>query len=372
MWIVRRMYPVPPPVREISDPAVKYYLTLRASITRDVGVVTTANPSSAVKLAETGRDHAERLIRDVHDGTCTPPGASPAGGGGRLRPRPDRRAARRLQALADRHGELLPRHYWDLTLLLHWTGGTLGLYLPKVRRLYGDVARRDIGLLASEGRLSLPLQDHTPAGVAEITANFLEFIPADQIDSPSPEVRRAHELDEGGEYFVVLSNWSGLWRYNINDRVRVTGFVGRSPVFEFLSKGQHVSSITGEKLTEHQVVEAMAEAARQCGVTVDTFCLQGRFDDTPYYELRSERVDSADLAALADRMDAALRRLNVEYDGKRRGGRLGGVRAVELPAGSFAEREARLIAERHGRPEQYKHTYLLTDVIHGGTREVDE
>ncbi len=372
MWIVRKMYLVPAMVREIMEPTVKYYLTLRASIAHDVGVLTTANPSSAIKLGEAAREHAERLIRDVRDGTCRPPMAGPAELPGWPKARPNPRAARRLEAICARHGELLPKHFWNIGVLTHWTGGTLGLYLPRVRRLYGDVPIRDIGLLASEGRLSLPLADGTPAGVAEIVANFIEFIPAEQIDAASPDVLRAHQVEAGREYFIVFSNWAGLWRYNINDRIRVTGFVGASPVFEFLSKGQHTSSITGEKLTERQVVEAMGRAGRECGVGMDTFTLQGRFADTPYYELRVELTNGTDAAALARRMDEALCGLNVEYAGKRQGGRLAAVRPMRMPPGSFAEREARLILRRNGRGEQYKHKYLLTDVIDDSSNEVTE
>jgi len=362
-WIVRRMYPVPGLVREVRDPLVKYYLILRASIGRDVGMLTTANPSSAVKLAEVGRDHADRLLRDVRDGTVRPP--RPAGEElwRRLRFRPDRAGAKRLETILARHGELLPKHYWDLGLLCHWTGGTVGLYLPRVRELYGDVPIRDIGLLASEGRLSVPMRDHTAAGVAEITSNFLEFIPADQAGSASPDVLRAHQIEPGGEYFVILTNWAGLWRYNIDDRVRVTDRLGQSPVFEFLSKGLHTCSITGEKLTEHQVVEAMRRAAERLNVGVDTFALQGHFADPPYYRLETQPAKGIDPDELGREMDRALREINVEYDAKRAGDRLGPVRAALLPPGSFERQQQRRLAERHGRSEQYKHKYLLTEVV---------
>jgi len=323
--IVRWMYPVPGCVRELRDPAGKFYAILRASVTQDVAMLTTANPSSAVKLAETARDQAERLIRDVRDGTCNPPGELPDEMAGRFSFRPDPAGARRLERIRHAHGELLPRYFWKLALLCHWTGGTVGLYLPRIRRLYGDVPVRDIGLLASEGRLSVPLTDETPAGVAEISSNFLEFLPVPQSESPRPDVLRAHELEVGREYFVVLSNWAGMYRYNINDRVRVTGRLGQSPVFEFLSRGLHTCSITGEKLTEHQVVEAMARAHPACGGSVETFILQGHFDRQPYYELRVE-------------------------------------------PGSFARFEAGQIALCRGRSEQYKHKYLMTDVIDDGRR----
>ena len=357
MWIVRQMYPVPPAAANIPDAASKYYTVIRSSIAHDIALVATANPSALIKLAQTARDHAERLIRDVRDGTLRAPGEMPGPLLSALRFRPDRRAARRLEAVLDRHGELVPKHFWNLAFISHWTGGTVGLYLPQVRRLYGDdLPIRDIGLLASEGRLSIPLADGTPAGAAEITSNFLEFIPAEQIEADAPDVLRAHEVEPGREYFIVLSNWAGLWRYHINDRVRVTERIGEAPVIEFLSKGQHTCSITGEKLTEHQVVAAMARAAGAAGAAVDTFVLQGHFAATPYYALRLADGNGCDTAALAEAMDRALCDLNVEYDAKRRSGRLGPIRA--------AAADARLAAAaRQTQAEQYKHTYLLTDVV---------
>jgi len=365
--IVRRMYVAPREAAEIHDPAAKYYTILRCGVGRAVGMITTANPSSTIKLIETGQAHSERLVRDVADGTLSPPGDVPAGLLARLRFRPDRDLARRLDAGIRRDGELLPRHFWNIEVLCNWTGGTLKLYLRRLRELFGDVPVRDIGLLASEGRFSVPLADGTPAGIAEITGNFLEFIPAENGVGASPApvgpLLRAHEVEVGGEYFLVLSNWAGLWRYNIDDRVRVTGHVGDSPVFEFLARGRHTVSITGEKITEDQVVEAMRRAAAGAGVEIERFTLQGRFAGTPYYELCLEPADGREPAALAARLDGELAALNVEYASKRHSDRLGPIRARLVTPGTFEQQERERVRRRRGRGEQYKHQYLLTEVL---------
>ena len=362
-WIVRRMYPVPRLINCMTNYEQKYYAIVRSSITRNVGIFVTANPSTAVKLAQVASDNAERIICDVHDGTITfnediPPQIIRG-----LKFRPDQAAAMRLEEILNRHGQLLPRYFWKLTLLGLWTGGTVGLYLPLVKKYYGDVPIRDIGLLASEGRFSIPFEDATPSGVAEITSNFLEFIPAEQIESDSPEVLLAHEVEVGKEYFLVFSNWSGLWRYNIDDRVRITGRIGNCPIFEFLSKGLHTCSITGEKITEHQVVQAMSHAAASMRIEVQRFTLQGHFADPPYYQLNIEPVNQIDMIELTQRMDNALRELNVEYDSKRASNRLGPIRLNLLPPGTLIKEESQQIRQRHGRAEQYKHKYLLTEVI---------
>ncbi len=361
-WVVKKMYPVPAATREIHDPVAKLYTALRASITHDVGMLTTANPSSLTRLAEVGQDHAERLIRDVHDGSYLPPGEVSSELRKHFHFVPHPRVARRLDGLLKQHGRLLPRHYWDLSLIGNWTGGTLGLYLPRVREFYGDVPTRDIGLLASEGRMSVPISDSTPAGVAETISNFLEFIPSEQIESPRPAVLRVHELQEGQEYFIVLTNWAGLWRYSIDDRVRCVGFFEQTPLIEFLSKGLHTSSITGEKVTEHQVVQAMHLVAKELP-SLETFELQGCFGNPPFYRLRVEAIEGVDFADLARRLDEALKTINVEYESKRSTGRLGRIEPEVLHRGAFLALEAQRISERRGRGEQYKHKYLLTDLV---------
>ncbi|MCL2700548.1 MAG: GH3 auxin-responsive promoter family protein [Phycisphaerae bacterium] len=367
--IVRRMYCVPPGVGDIADSDSRLYTVLRSGVDRDVAFITTANPSSTIALIETGQRHVERLIRDVRDGTFTPPGEVHVYIHRRLRRRHNAALAKHLEAGLRRDGRLLPRHFWKLSFLANWTGGTLGLYLPRLRELFDDVPIRDIGLLASEGRFSVPVADSTAAGVAEILGNFLEFIPAEEYAGASRleavTTLRAHEVEVGREYFLVVSNWSGLWRYNMDDRVRVVGRLGQSPMIEFLSRGLHTANITGEKITEHQVVAAMAAAGGRGGAdagAVERFVLQGRFAATPFYELRLEPRDGLDVTILASRFDEALSELNVEYHSKRKSGRLGPVTPTLLPPGTLEAAEHAAITARQGRREQYKHKYLLTEI----------
>jgi len=360
--IVRRMYVVPPAVGGIEDPVARYYTILRCAIGHDVAFITTANPSTTIRLIETGQAHAERLIGDVADGTLKAPGEVPAEAAA-LRFRPRRSLAGRLEEGIRRDGRLLPRHFWNLAFLANWTGGTLKLYLRRLRELFDGLPIRDVGLLASEGRFSVPLWDDTSAGLAEITGNFLEFIPDEYADRDNPPTLRAEEVEVGHDYSLVFSNWAGLWRYDLDDRIRVVDRFGDSPVFEFLSRGRNTASITGEKLTEHQVVEAMRRAAGPLGVKVERFVMQGCFAATPYYQLRLETADGLDVAGLAARLDAELCELNIEYRSKRKSGRLGPIRAAVVAAGELGSQEARGIHLRRGRDEQYKHQYLLSDVL---------
>ena len=363
--IVRHVYAVPACVTSIADPLAKYYAILRCGLAHDVAFITTANPSSTIKLFETGQAHAEQFIRDVADGEVRPPTGLDAGVRQQLRFRPNRALARRMEAGIRADGTLLPRHFWNLAFLANWTGGTLKLYLRRLKELAGDIPVRDIGLLASEGRFCIPIGDGTAAGLAEITGNFMEFLPVEDARSAVPRVLRAHEVEVGAEYFLVITNRAGLWRYNMDDRVRIVDRYGTGPVFEFLCRGLHTANITGEKLTEHQVVEALRRAVAMVGgnLSAERFVLQGHFAALPYYLLSASPSIGLDVDKLAETLDRCLCELNIEYAGKRTSGRLGPIRATTTLAGAMEQAEEERIRLRHGRREQYKHQYLLTDII---------
>ena len=70
--IVKLMYTVPGAVAKITDPEAKNYTTLRLALADDnIGMVTTANPSTLVHLARMADLKREQLIRDVADGTLS-------------------------------------------------------------------------------------------------------------------------------------------------------------------------------------------------------------------------------------------------------------------------------------------------------------
>src|SRR5262249_28675660 len=149
----------------------------------------------------------EALIRDVHDGTLKadldlPPEVSVKLRSSRRLKR-DRARGRQLEEAVKRSGGgLLPKDCWppETLLLGCWTGGSVGPYLRQLPRYYGDAPVRDLGLLASEGRMTIPVDDATPAGVLDITTHYFEFIPPSEIDSQQPTALCAHELKEGGTY----------------------------------------------------------------------------------------------------------------------------------------------------------------------------
>ncbi len=228
-----------------------------------------------------------------------------------------------------------------------WTGGTLTPYLDLVKAYWGDKPLRDPGLIASEGRMTIPVEDGAAGGVLDIASSFYEFLPFDEGQNGGRTLL-AHELEEGKNYYLILTTSSGFFRYNINDVVRVTGWFGTTPVLKFLHKGSRISSLTGEKISEHQVVEAFQACERELGFTVPLFTVCPCWELPPcYYILLEERIDGLFtgvegercLASVTERFDKKLAALNMEYRSKRRSGRPGKPRVRLIEQGAFERGE---------------------------------
>ena len=358
--IVRKYYVGRPELAYIGDPAAKYYTLMRLAVCRDVAFAITANPATLIRLAQTANDESERLIRDVRDGTICAETLSDgelrstlqAG----LRPNPD--LAQRLEQIRQETGLLRPRDFWNVEFLACWTGGSMGHYRERLREWWGPLPVRDIGLLASEGRVTIPLQDETPAGVLDGRGAVFEFIPLEEWEQPQPRTLLAGELETGRDYVVVLTNFAGLVRYRLDDVVRVTGWLDGTPRLEFLHRAGRVSSVAGEKLTENQAVAAVRAACVKMGCCDFDFILAPQWGDPPFYRLYCPETVAG---PIGDTVDAALCAENEEYASRRKSLRLNALEVIPVPETSFRDLDARLQASRGSHAEQYKRPCLVTD-----------
>ena len=366
--IVRHLYCVPADVGRIKDAAAKYYTAVRLSLPHKVGMVIAANPSTLIHLARTGDEEKKALLCDLADGTLDRRFDVPADIREALRPKlrkhPER--VRELEAIIARTGSLLPRDYWGPNCLLgNWTGGSMGTFLRHYPHYFGDLPVRDVGLIASEGRMTIPLSDGTPAGVLDVTSHFFEFIPEEEMESPQPTVLAADEVVEGRNYYILPTTAFGLYRYDIHDVVRVTGFHNKTPLVEFLSKGANFSSVTGEKLSEYHVTQSMARALHELDLTLTSYSLAPCWErEQPYYGLFVERGDLADAEVgrrLTERLEGLLRECNIEYASKRDTLRLGPVRLEPVEPGAWREWDRERLKRTGGTLEQYKHPCLIAD-----------
>jgi GH3 auxin-responsive promoter len=365
--LIRRKHVLPDGVALIGDYDTRYFVTMRLALARSVSSLGTPNPSTLLRLAETASSRGPEIIRAIHDGVLgvdlsapSPPardgrdlGRELAAG---LRPRPDRAAA--LERILHDDGRLTLARCWpDLALVACWLGGNAGIQARRLAGHYGDsVPLRDLGLIASEGRLTIPVDDHSPAGILAIHTTFFEFIPEEEVGETPARTLLAHELELGRRYYLVLTGANGLYRYDLNDTVEVRGFHGRTPMVAFVRKGRDMVSITGEKLHLNQIQDAIREAERTTQREVGQFSIIPDVEASRYdllVELEGGASATASLADFLATFDRTLASVNIEYAAKRGSKRLAGPR-LHLMRPGWAEKVCRREFSQGRRESQHK------------------
>jgi hypothetical protein len=366
--LVRRHYAIPYLVSEIRDYECRYFATARFGLAARVSTIATANPSTLVRLAEIGTSRAEAIIRAVRDGTLGVdlPEQRPLAAELSAAIRPDPGRARILDRIHATTGALRPAECWpELALVACWLGGSVGVQAAKLAAHYGErTPVRDLGYLASEARVTVPCEDGTPSGILAVATNYYEFIPEEAMDERQPPVLGSHELELGKRYYILLTTEGGLYRYDINDVVEVTGFHAQTPMLVFLRKGRDMASITGEKLHVNQVLAGIAEVRQRFGLLIEQFRAAAN-PEAARYDLFVELSPTAD--GVSDQrlrrdlllgLDQALGTLNVEYQQKRKSQRLQAPRLHLMPPG-WAEAECRRQVQAGKRDTQWKWQALV-------------
>jgi hypothetical protein len=221
--IVQKTYAVPYDAFEISDYDAEYYTLLRFGLPENITLLASANPSSVLMLAEMADRLADPLIRDIRDGKLGAEfeieGPLRKSLAPRLRADPAR--ARELERMRKaRDGRLSPADYWPrLALIGCWKGGTVGSYLDRFPEWFDPDGRgmppvRDMGYLASEARMSVPVSDHDAGGVLTVNLNVFELVPVEEVEAhpDDPEAWSplgVHEVEVGKEYHVLITTTGG-------------------------------------------------------------------------------------------------------------------------------------------------------------------
>jgi hypothetical protein len=230
-----------------------------------------------------------------------------------------------------------PKRIWPrLGLISCWGDAHAALSLPELARAFPEVEIQPKGLLATEGFVTIPFAGRWPLA---IRSHFFEFLPEEGGDS-----RFAWELEGGGIYSVVLTTGGGLYRYRLQDKVRVEGFVERTPSLRFLGKEGHVSDLRGEKLHESFVAGVLARVFERIGIA-PRFAMLAPDKNQYVLYLESETVPTG----LADEIDAELA-ANPQYRLCRALGQLAPVRLQKVGPGAYGRylEECRRRGQRWG------------------------
>jgi hypothetical protein len=341
--MLRSAQAVPYEVCLIDDYESRYYVILRHILAADISMMACINPSSTLLLAELANEHAEPLIKDIYAGELREGLALSKRQYAFFRSRlsTDRSRARHLARLLSEDGRLLPARYWpNLEVLCSWKGAGVKTFAERCKAWYGDLPFREVGYGSSEFRTGLALSDHGSPNLPLPDNYYYEFIPEEDRQTYLEGKQTPlglHDLELGRRYLILQTGPHGFYRYHIEDIVEVNGFLQRTPTIHFVQKARTVTSLTGEKVYETQVIEAMDRvAARRPDLKPVFFVCYCDAQDSNYklcVEFDEPRSDGQ-LRDLLSLFEQSLGEVNIEYPYKRASLRLKDPEVYQLERGA--------------------------------------
>lgn len=279
----------------------------------------------------------EMLVDDIEKGTIDESVKMPADVRasvlGKIQPMPERAAQLREIFSQGFDEPIMPKIWPNLTIFSGVATGGFATYYNKLRQRYaGDGVRLFyVGLNASEGILSVPMDVDCPDSVLIPDSVFYEFIP---IDSEDPgDIVTIDGVEVGKTYEIVITNQSGFYRYRIRDAVKVTGMYNNTPMIQFQYRIDQTISVLGEKTTE-LVLRGVAERVeRELGYSMEDFSVFGDVDSVPmrYVMLMEATLPGGlDPGAVAAELDKGLCEGNPSYGDKVAKGMLDHLRLLFL------------------------------------------
>lgn len=363
---IKKFRSVPFQIHNIDDYQAKYYALLRVALEKPIRWIVAANPSTLVEMVNFANQYLDKICRDMEKGQLSRDFAIEddirAAIEKRLKPNP--RQAAFLRCLKEKQGRILPRHFWpDLRMINTWKCGNSGLYLKKTEGFFPEkTVIREFGYIATEARAGIILYNKQLPSILACHMLFFEFIKKEEMDRESPRIYLAHELEVGQDYYILITSPAGLYRYNINDVLRVEGLFNQFPMMRFIQKGSGISSLTGEKLSEEQLIQAVEEVSAQQNIKFNFFLAFGDIESSSYrlFAEINNQIDEKGLQQLAIIIDDRLCDLNPEYNAKRKTKRIKSLSLLLLQQDAFEKYKAMKMKEGK-REGQFKIGHLTRD-----------
>ncbi|MFE1747184.1 GH3 auxin-responsive promoter family protein [Coleofasciculus sp. H7-2] len=366
-FLYEQLFAHPYETLQTADSLTRHYLcflfALRDRSMRGIG----ANfPMLILRICNYLERYAEDLIRDIETGTIT----------SWLTLEPEIRAklerqwsanptrAAQLREILKSEGRLTPKLAWpELSFIATARGGTSDFYFERFPTYFDDIPSFGAVFATAEGTFSIYHDLNNDGSILAIETGFFEFIPEDQWDVEHPKTLLATEVKAGELYRILMTNYSGFYRYDIGDVVEVLGFYEQAPLIVFRHRRGGILSSTTEKTTEFHATQVMQSLQQEFGLPLEDFCITLSENEFPAHylvniELVGGHILSDRLAFLAS-FDRKLKEINVYYQSKRKD-QVPPPRLRILAAGSFAKVRQRQV-ERGIPDSQLKFPHISED-----------
>jgi hypothetical protein len=203
---------------------------------------------------------------------------------------------RRVLAL---HPSVLGAELWpNLALVSAWDTADAAVWAQQLRGCFPQAGFEGKGLWATEGVVTIPVDGQYPLAYR---SHVYEFE-----DLTNGGILAPWELKEGDVVSPIITSGNGLLRYQLDDRVAVSGFWGEIPCLQFQGRRFGVDMV-GEKMSPEAARQVLAKvAARFMVEPVSLMAVNGEQQHRPRYVAVFSQASQADAWRQRDDLGMAV------------------------------------------------------------------
>ncbi len=355
-WLLKKKYVLPTEILAIEDYHLKYLLMAAYSLNeKNITFFASANPSTFLRLLEVIQNNKKTLLSFLDTGDLNHLGkSSEALSQNYLKVKPNR--AQELTKILQEKISFTFADFWPhLKAIATWTGGNCTTLIPKLKsKLPSHTRIVELGYLSSEFTGGLTIDVEHNIILPTFQENFFEFVEVLEWDKPDKKFLLLNQIETGKQYYLIVTTFNGLYRYFINDIIEVTGKFNATPTITFVQKGKGITNLTGEKLSEYQVIRALETLKKQTHLEFEFFLM---IADASRMEYRLY-IESDPLKEIELKFEEQLFASNLEFKTKRLSQRLNPTKIIFLKKGCGEAFKNSLIAKGQ-RESQFKFVRLL-------------
>lgn len=212
-----------------------------------------------------------------------------------------------LKAIYKEEGEFTVANLWpEFMAVSCWLSGSVGRSVKEVKSNFPEETLFiEWGYGASEGKFNIPVNPGKSDGYPGVFGLFFEFLPLGGNETVLLQDTNPDEL-----YELVLTNYSGFYRYNIHDIVKVKRDSKGFPLLTFLCKSKDSISLSGKKFYACDLIDVVEKYEESKNVFFAL--IQGRNKDNKLEIIVEPKDDNVDIDDFKAYIEVYLKKLNIE------------------------------------------------------------
>ena len=197
----------------------------------------------------------------------------------RLKPNKERAdELRKIFRESANYSGIIPKIWKRMSLVISIGTGDFSPYKEKMRKYCSDQVPLSFSMFAaSEATIANTLEVENQNYTLIFDGGFYEFLEINGNNQPL----LMNELEIGKEYEIVVTNFTGLYRYLLKDVVKVVGYKGKVPIIQYAYRKNQLVNVSGLHLTTERFVSIIKKYEKVLNTNIVDYSLYIDIDYSP-------------------------------------------------------------------------------------------